>query len=69
MELGRQVINVHDVPGRLLAFFFCVCDLKGPGRWGKTSVNMSFFRDLIGIIMKIMDLFMGVGNYSSNRVF
>ena len=42
LELGRQVINVHDVPGRLLAFFF-VCDLNGPGRWGKTSVNMSFF--------------------------
>ena len=24
LELGRQVINVHDVPGRLLAFFLCV---------------------------------------------
>ena len=32
LELGRQVINVHDVPGRLLAFFFvCVTskDLAG----------------------------------------
>ena len=24
LELGRQVINVHDVPGPLFAFFLCV---------------------------------------------